>query len=161
MLRVFIGLMAFALLSAGSVYFFAPSRVNQSPTDLHATLALRAFLNEWGAKEYGSVCWIGDPDEKFVRQFFGSSDSSWERLKEIFRTRIWAQADDCFRADVKAIVVLFPFVSAPATPQHDFSQMQREASELLSRTGRGASFEKQHFAFHLEKGATLLVYTRP
>jgi hypothetical protein len=161
MLKIFIGLLACALISIGVIYLVAPTQVIQSPTDRHATLALRAFLNELGAKQYRSVCWLGDPEKKFARQFFGSSDYPWERLQEVFRTRVWEQVDDCFREDVEAVVVLFPFASTSSVVQHDFNQMQREASEFLSQSGRGSSFVKQHFVFHLEKGARLLVYTRP
>ena len=151
-------LIAVVLILLGSIFFLAPSQVSQSPTDLHASMALRAFLDEARVHQFGSVCWLGDPDAKFAKQFIGSSDATWLRLREAVRNRIWSQLGDCFSDDVKAVIVLFPFVGASKAKQNDFTQIQREASELLSQTGRGAEFEKQ--IFHFQSGANLLIYTR-
>lgn len=156
------------LAAIASVSFFAvsffPPKVRQSPSDLIANQGLSSMLTELGADGFGSVCWLGDLQEKFADQYIGSHEALWPRLKEKLRVRVWKREGNCFGKQIKAVVVLFPYTEM-ANPAETKSAAligfaQRDMSLFLSQTGPGSEFEKQSSTFHLQTGANFQVFTR-
>ena len=146
------------------LWFSVPPQVPQSPVDLIANQGLSSMLTELGANGFESVCWLGDPDKKFVHQYLGSHESAWSRLKENLRVQLWQREGSCFEKNVKAAVVLFPYVESSGLAKTDAAKIvasiQREISQILSQTGLGADFEKQSSTFHLQTGANFQLYKR-
>jgi hypothetical protein len=158
------GLLSVTIGLVGLWFFLVPPQVSQSPADLIANQGLSSMLTELGANGLKSVCWLGDPDKKFVHQFLGSHESAWSRLKENLRVHLWQREGSCFEKNITAAVVLFPYVESSSLSKKEAAKIvasiQRETSVLLSQTGSGADFEKQSSTFHLQTGANFQLYTR-
>lgn len=155
-----LGLLIFSLLFVSVIYFGSPPRSIQSPTDEVASQSLSAYLHALGAKGSGSVCWLGDPKKVFLNRILGTPESTWARWKEKRRFFSWSPDRSCFDKGVKAIVVLFPFLpEIYELPPEESAQLQREASEVLSQSGRAAKFFRHNVYFHLIGAGSLLVFS--
>ncbi len=155
-----LGFFIFAVLFAAVIYFDSPARAVQSPTDEVASQSLGAYLYELGAKGSGSVCWLGDPKKIFLNRILGTPENAWARWKEKRRIFSWSPDHSCFDKSVKAIVVIFPFLpEIYDLQQEESAQLQREASEVLSQSGRAAKFFRHNVYFKMIGAGSILVFS--
>ena len=153
-------LLAVILISLG-FFSTSPQAVSQSATDIIANQSLSSDLSLLGADSLNSVCWLGDPKGRFLKQFLGTSSNPWVRWQEKQRTRLWTDNKSCFETSVEAIVLIFPVdADVDSLPRQESQKLQAEASELLSQTGRGKDLQKSNSTFILQTGAQLLVFSR-
>jgi hypothetical protein len=139
--------------------FFIPPRVTQSIGDQIANQGLSSFLTEIGVTDPSSLCWLGDPMGRYLKQFVGAREDAWYRWKEKRRVRKWEAESSCFSAETKAIVVLFPLIpDVFALPQKHSTPIQKEVSEVMSQSLRGINLERSNVSFHLESGVDLIVF---
>ena len=150
------------VLLALLVFFLtAPEKIAQSLTDTIANQSLSATLTQAGAKSWNSVCWLGDPKGRFLKQFRGTSSNPWVRWQENQRTRLWSSNKSCFETSTQAIVMIFPFdADVYSLPPPESQQLQAEASELLSQTGRGLDHHRNNSTFYLQTGAQMIIFSR-
>jgi hypothetical protein len=144
-----------------SIYHSIPPRLyTLSPSDEVASQSLSAYLNTNGATDRRSVCWLGDPNKIFLNRFLGSFESPWDRLREKRRVVPWSSKQSCLNNNFHAIVVFFPLLlDIYSLPQDESALLQREASEVLSQSGRASNRVRHPVSFRFVGGGNLLVFT--
>ncbi len=139
---------------------FFPPQISQTLVDQIANQGLSSYLTGIGVTGPGSICWLGDPQGRYLKQFIGASKDLQSRWREKARVRKWKAQLSCFSSEVKAIVVLFPLVpDVFGLPQQDSTLIQKEVSEVMSQSRRGINLERANVSFHLESGVTFVIYT--
>jgi hypothetical protein len=159
--KIFLAVLALVIGIVALGLSLTPPYVRQSATDQIASEGLQSYLKELGGDQPGSICWIGDPKQIFFRQFIGTSERFWDRFMQKRRIHLWTPEKTCLEGNFDVIIILFPFSQdVYKLPKDQSSLIQKEASEILSQTGRGLGFQRHHVSFQYQSGATLLIFSR-
>jgi hypothetical protein len=143
------------------VYQTAPKYMDQSIVDKIANNGLKGYLNELGATETESVCWLGDPKSRILNQYLGAEMSIFDRLREKMRIKSWSVSHSCLDHEYKALVVLFPFLKdIYEVSEEESKKLQTDMSEILSLTGRAKGYVRHSVSFQLQDGANMIVLTK-
>jgi hypothetical protein len=154
---IFCGLIALGVY----VYKVAPEPVDQSIEDKIAIHGLKTYLNEVGASESDSICWLGDPKSRILKQYLGAGVGIFDRLREKLKIKSWVVSSSCLDKEYKAIVVLFPFLKdIYEISEEESKKLQSEMSEVLSFTGRAQGLIRHNNSFQFQNGATIIILSK-